>query len=337
MSFKVHVEPSGREFEVEEGQLLLDTALDAGLTFPYGCRSGVCGACKCKKKSGNVSYPGGTPPALNSDDERDNMILPCMATAESDLILEIHEVVGTKDIPIKTLPVRIDEEEKLSDTVMRVFLKLPATERLQFLSGQYLDILLKDGRRRSFSIANAPNNDDRIELHIKHVEGGRFTDQLFGGDMPEKTILRIEGPHGSFFLHEDSDKPVILLATGTGFAPVKAIIEHAIAEKTTRPFYLYWGGQTRSDLYLQGMAKQWAEQHDFLNFIPVLSQPDSGWSGKTGYVQDAVLQDFSDLSGYEIYACGSPAMVYGARDVLVEKAKLPKDCYYSDAFEIAGD
>lgn len=336
MSFKVHVEPSGREFEIEEGQLLLDTALDAGLTFPYGCRSGVCGACKCKKKAGEVSYPGGTPPALTSDDINADMILPCMATVAADLQLEIHEVAGVQDIPVKTLPVRIDEEEQLSDTVMRIYLKLPATERLQFLSGQYLDILLKDGRRRSFSIANAPNNDERIELHIKHVEGGRFTDQLFGGDLPEKSILRIEGPHGSFFLREDSDKPVILLATGTGFAPVKAIIEHAIAEKTTRPFYLYWGGESRNDLYLQGLANQWAAEHEFLNFIPVLSQPDSGWDGKTGYVQDAVMQDFDDLSNFEVYACGAPAMVYAGRDALVSKG-LPHENYYSDAFEIAGD
>ena len=222
--------------------------------------------------------------------------------------------------------------------VMLVELKLPASERLQFLAGQYIDILLKDGRRRAFSLANAPHDDACLQLHIRHMAGGFFTDQVFG-TMKERDILRFNGPHGSFFLREDSSKPIVLVAGGTGFAPVKAIIEHAIAEKCERPITLYWGGRRPVDLYLRELAEQWAASQAQIRFVPVISEasPDDGWSGRTGFVHEAVLADFPDLSGHQVYVCGSPAMVAAARRDFSARAGLPEAEFFADAFELARD
>jgi len=222
--------------------------------------------------------------------------------------------------------------------VMRVYLKLPETERLQFLAGQYIDVLMPDNKRRSFSLANAPHDDELLELHIRHIDGGRFTDKLFGHEIGEKSILRIEGPHGQFFLREDSERPIIFVAGGTGFAPIKGIIEHAFAEGVSREMYLYWGVRSRKDLYMLELVNKWVSEHGNFHFVPVLSDPlpDDAWDGRIGYVTDAIMADFDDLSKYDIYAGGAPAMVYAGRDAFVTKG-MDQERYYSDAFEIAGD
>lgn len=338
MSYTVLVQPSGHTFSVEANETILDGALRHGFAFPYGCRNGACGSCKGKLLSGTVDHGPSLPPALSEDDIANGQALFCVARATSDISVEVREVGAAKDIPIKTLPCRLAKKERLAHDVIRIKLKLPATERLQFLAGQYIDILLKDGKRRSFSLANAPHDDELLELHIRHVVGGRFTDPLFSGEMQEKALLRLEGPLGSFFLREDSERPMIMLAGGTGFAPIKAIVEHAIAEEIHRPIHIYWGVRAKRDLYLAELPQQWAETHDNIHFTPVLSEPmeDDNWQGRTGFVHEAVLADFQDLSAYEVYACGPPVMISAAKTGFSTQG-LDPDNFYSDAFEIAGD
>jgi CDP-4-dehydro-6-deoxyglucose reductase len=260
------------------------------------------------------------------------MALFCTARPLTDVVIECREVGAARDIPIKTMPCRVNKIEKIAHDVMLLHLKLPANERLQFLAGQYIDILLKDGKRRSFSLANAPHDDDFLQLHIRHIPGGLFTDQVFNS-MQEKAILRFEGPHGSFFLREDSTKPIILIAGGTGFAPIKGILEHAFQAHSKREMVLYWGVRSLRDLYMPHLAGQWQQAHPHFTFIPVLSEPlpEDNWPGRTGLVHQAVLDDFADLSGYQVYACGAPQMVNAARQAFAAKG-MPEDEFFADAF-----
>ncbi|MBI5938409.1 MAG: CDP-6-deoxy-delta-3,4-glucoseen reductase [Betaproteobacteria bacterium] len=329
MSFEVTIQPSGHKFTVEADQTVLSAALDAGFALPYGCRNGACGACKGKLLAGQVEYGDIQPGSLSDDDKHRGLALFCSAKPKSDLVIEAKEVGAAKDIPVKTLPCRIERMERLADDVMQLFLKLPSNERLQFLPGQYIDFLLKDGKRRSFSLANAPEEDALLELHVRHVAGGEFTEHVFN-TMQVKDIMRINGPLGSFFLRE-SDKPAIFLATGTGFAPIKSILNHAFHHEVDRPLVLYWGARKLQDMYLANVASQWQQKYGNFSFIPVLSQATADWAGRTGYVQDAVLADFADLSGYQVYACGSPAMVDAARKACLGHG-LPEDEFFSDAF-----
>jgi len=334
MSFKIRVMPRGREFTAGEEESVLDAALRHGFNFPYGCRNGACGACKGKLLEGEVRYAD-EPMALTEEERADNWVLFCQAIPTGDITIEVNIIEPEEPIRIRTMPVKVAKLNRVSEDVMQLFVKLPEAERLQYRAGQYVDFLLEDGRRRAFSIANPPHHDELLEFHIKHVAGGRFTDRLFGG-MSEKEILRIEGPHGSFFLREDSDRPIIMLATGTGFGPVKAIVEHAIAEGSKRPIHIYWGARTRDGLYMDKMVRTWTEQHENIRYIPVLSRPDEQWDGRTGYVQDVALSDFDSLRDFEVYACGHPAMVHAAKKAMVEKGLDPEHCF-SDAFEWAKD
>jgi CDP-4-dehydro-6-deoxyglucose reductase len=232
----------------------------------------------------------------------------------------------------------VQKLQKLADDVMLMQLKLPANERLQFLAGQYIDFLLKDGKRRSYSIANPPHSDEFIELHLRHVPGGRFTDHVFSA-MKEKDILRFEGPHGSFFIREESDKPIIFVAGGTGFAPIKGMLEHLFAEESGRQMILYWGARAKKDIYLPEAPILWQQRHSNFSFIPVLSDPSPGdqWQGRRGYVHQAVLEDFNDLSGFEVYACGAPVMVDSARSAFTQTRGLPEDAFYADSFVYQAD
>jgi CDP-4-dehydro-6-deoxyglucose reductase len=326
--------PSGREFTVENDETILDGALRNGLAFPYGCRGGACGACKAKLLDGNISYED-EPMGLSQEEQADSISLLCVAKAASDISVEIKEVGAVEEIPVKTLPTKVASMERLNDDVMSLHLSLPESERMQYLAGQYVEFILEDGRRRAFSIANAPHDDETLEFHIRHIEGGEFTSHVFD-DMSEGEILRIEGPLGTFFLREDSERPIIMLATGTGFGPIKGIIEHAIAEHSHRPITLYWGARSKDGLYMHELAQKWADENANIEYRPVLSQPDEDWDGRTGYVQDAVIADFDDLSSFEMYACGHPQMVHSAKDALVIKG-LDADHCYSDAFEWAKD
>ena len=333
MSHQITVQPSGRSFSAEPDETLLDAALRQGLTLPYGCKDGACGACKGKVLSGQVDHGKSQPHALSDTEKAEGKTLYCCAKAESDLVIECKQMTLAGDIPVKTLPSRIEKMERLAPDVIEMFLRLPANERLQFWAGQYIDILLRDGKKRSFSLANAPHDDEFLQLHIRHVPGGLFTEQVFT-TMKARDILRFNGPHGSFYLREESTKPVILLAGGTGFAPIKAIVEHAIAEKCTRPLHVYWGAKARIDLYQNALAEQWASQHANIKYVPVLSEPSASdnWDGRTGFVHQAVVADFPDLSGYQVYACGSPLMIDAARADFVKACRLPEEEFFADAF-----
>lgn len=338
MSFQVSIASSQHSFQTEAGETILDAALRQGLTLPYGCRDGACGACRGKVLSGEIEHGKAQAHALTSDDRTAGFALFCCATAQSDLTIECKEVRSLQDIPVKTLPARVQKLTRAAPDVMIVELKLPASERLQFLAGQYLDILLKDGKRRAFSLANAPHDDAYLQLHIRLVEGGQFTEHVFT-TMQERDIVRLNGPHGSFFMREDSDKPMLLVAGGTGFAPIKAVVEHAIAEKCKRPMTIYWGGRQRIDLYLLQLAEQWAAGHDHLRFIPVLSEsaPEDAWAGRSGLVHQAAMADFPDLSGHQVYVCGAPAMVAAARRDFIGQCKLPDNEFFADSFDFAND
>jgi CDP-4-dehydro-6-deoxyglucose reductase len=337
MPFKITIEPSGHTFTAEAGETVLESALREGFTLPYGCRNGACGSCKGKVLAGQVDYGDYQSATLTDEDKANGLALFCCARPLSDLVIESREIGATKDIQVKTIPCRVQKLEKVSPDVAVLSLKLPASERLQFLAGQYIDILLKDGKRRSFSLANAPHDDEFLQLHVRHVAGGTFTDYVFN-QMQEKAILRFEGPLGTFFLREDSDKAIILLATGTGFAPIKGIVEHAMFTGIKRPITLYWGGRHKGDLYMFDLAEKWAAEHANFKFVPVLSRPaaEDHWTGRTGHVQDCALADHPDLTQCQVYACGSPVMVAEAHKTLVA-AGLPDEEFYSDAFTFAKD
>lgn len=338
MSFQISIEASPHNFQAEPGETILDAALRQGLAMPYGCRDGACGACRGKVLSGQVDHGKAQTHALSEADRAAGFALFCCASAQSDLCIESREVRSLTDIPVKTLPARVQKMTLAAPDVMLLELKLPANERLQFLAGQYIDILLKDGKRRAFSLANAPHDDDCLQLHIRRVPGGQFTEHVFT-EMKERDILRLKGPHGSFYLREDSTKPMLLVAGGTGFAPIKAIVEHAIAEKCPRPIHIYWGGPQRADLYLLPLAEAWAAEHPQLRFVPVLSDPSSAdtWNGRTGFVHRAAMQDFPDLSGHQVYVCGSPAMVAAAKTDFVGQCQLPEDAFFADSFDFSRD
>ncbi len=334
MSFKITVEPSGHVFSVNDGETILDAALRHGLSFPYGCRNGGCGACKGKVVAGEVSYPAGQPGCLSDTEEAIGQVVVCQARPLGDVVLEVHEIGKSKDVPIRRYPTKVVQMEQLSEDVMRLCLKLPENDRMLFLAGQYIDIILPDGRRRSFSLANAPHNDEVLELHVRHVEGGEFTGYVFG-QMKEKDIVQIEGPYGDFYLREESPRPMLFLAGGTGFAPIKGIIEHALQEGVSRPMTLYWGTRTAADQYLAGLVEGWQHQGG-LNYVPVLSEPEAGDGGRHGFVHQAVVEDVADVGGYDVYVSGPPVMVAAAREAFMQRG-LPKGQFYFDSFEFASD
>jgi CDP-4-dehydro-6-deoxyglucose reductase len=338
MSFHVTVQPSGHQFSCEDSDTILAAAIRAGVGLPYGCKSGACGTCKGKLLSGQVTHGPHQQKALSETEEANGYSLFCCAVPHSDVVIEAREVLGVGEFPIKKLPSRVAKIDRVADDVIVLALQLPATERLQYLAGQYVEFLLKDGKRRSYSLANAPHSDENLTLHIRHMPGGLFTDQVFN-TMKERDILRFEGPLGTFFLREDSDKPMVLLASGTGFAPIKAIIEHAAHKKTDRAMTLYWGGRRPKDLYLHALCEQWAANIPNFRYVPVISDatPEDGWNGRSGFVHRAVLEDLPDLSGHQVYACGAPIMVDSAKRDFVAQGGLPAEEFYADAFTSEAD
>jgi CDP-4-dehydro-6-deoxyglucose reductase, E3 len=334
MSFKAELTEQKDSFIINENETILEAALRQNHNLPYGCRNGACGSCKAKITKGSITYPNGLPEGITAEEDKQSLALLCKAHANNDLQIESRVVESSQDIKLRQLPCRVTTCEKLNHDVIRLILELPKTERLQFLAGQYIDILMKDGKRRSFSLANPPHEDQRLELHIRYYEGGLFSEYAFK-DLKDKALLRIEGPLGQFTLQE-SDRPIIMIAGGTGFAPVKSLVEHALEKNDLRPIHIYWGARTKSDLYFNDVVNQWSIDHDHIKYIPVLSEVDSliDWDGKTGFVHEAVLEDYSDLSGHDIYACGPPPMV----NAVVEsfpKQGLNKERLFSDSFEFA--
>lgn len=333
MSCKVTVQSTSHEFTVEDGESVLDGALRQGVGLPYGCRNGFCGACKCKVAEGSVSYdeaPGG----LSEEDRVAGHAFLCKAKPEGDLTIEVEELEA-EEIKPEVFTAKVVKLERLADDVMMVGLGLPESERLQFRAGQYIDLFMADGRKRAFSLANAPHCDEMLELHIRHVEGGEFTGWVFDG-MKLGDELKFEGPLGSFHLREESERPILLVGGGTGFAPLKGIVEHAFAEGVKNEMRLYWGARGEKDLYLDELPKSWDAINGHFHYVPVLSQPGDSWSGRGGWVHEAVAADIEDLSGFDVYMSGPPAMIDSAKTLFMERG-VPEDRIFSDAFEFAND
>jgi len=336
MTYRISLQPGDHAFDAAADQTVLEAALGAGLLLPHSCRDGACGACKGKVLAGTVDYGKYSAGALSTADQAEGYALFCCARPNSDLVIEARNVTRAGDIPVKKLPSRVQKLQRLADDVMLLDLKLPASENFQFRAGQYIDILLANGQRRSFSIANAPHDASHLELHVRRIDGGSFTGHVFEG-MKEKDILRIEGPLGSFWLREDSQRPIVMVAGGTGFAPIKGMIEHAIAVGLQRPITLYWGARDRAGLYLDELARSWEGVLPGLRYIPVLSdeKPAETWDGRRGLVHQAVLDDFAQLADHEVYACGAPAMIDAARKTFCGQRQLPEDAFFADAFTFA--
>ncbi len=337
--FQITVEPSGRSFAVAAGEVILAAGIRQGINLPYGCKDGACGSCKCKKISGSVTHGVHQSKALSDEEEAQGFVLTCCAMPSSDVVLESRQVTSEGAFAVKKMPTRVSLMERKSDDVMRLLLQMPANEPFQYHAGQYIEFLLRDNKRRSYSMANAPHRlaEGGLELHVRHMPGGLFTDQVFGS-LKERDILRIEGPYGSFYLREDSARPIILLASGTGFAPIKAIIEEMQFKGSTRATTLYWGGRRPSDLYMNDWVNAKLLEMPNLAYVPVVSDatPEDGWTGRAGFVHQAVLQDVPDLSNHQVYACGAPIVVESAqRDYLA--AGLPVDEFYADSFTSEAD
>ena len=341
MPFTVSLQPSGRSFTVDRDEPILSAAIRQGVGLPYGCKDGACGSCKCRLLEGRVIHGAHQTRALSADEEGAGLILTCQAAPQTDVVLEVRTVPGAGEFAIRKMPCRVIRIDRPARDVAILHLQLPANDPLRYHAGQYVEFILQGGVRRSYSMANAPHTQGErpaIELHLRHLVGGLFTDHVFGA-LKEKDILRIEGPFGSFFLREDSPKPMVLLASGTGFAPIKAIVEHLLWKRSERPAVLYWGCRSRRDLYLHEWALDAAERLPSLTYIPVLSEPetDEAWSGRTGFVHHAVMHDLADLSGHQVYACGAPLMVEAAERDFVAACGLPKDEFYADSFTSEAD
>lgn len=344
-ALQITVQPSGRSFSALAGESILAAAIHAGVALPYGCKDGACGSCKCQKLEGSIQHGTYQAKALSPEEEAAGWVLTCCALAQTDIVLESRQVTDERALPIKKMPVRVTSLTPQSPDVVQLRLQLPANEAFVYHAGQYIEFVLRDGARRAYSMANAPQPQatapakaSTVDLHIRHMPGGRFTDHVFTS-MKEKEILRIEGPFGSFYLRENSPKPIILLASGTGFAPIKALIEQLQLTHSPRSVVLYWGGRRPLDLYMDAWVREQVAKMPSLGYVPVVSDalPEDGWKGRIGFVHQAVLDDFADLSGYQVYACGAPMMVESARTAYTTKRNLPAEEFYADAFTSEAD
>jgi CDP-4-dehydro-6-deoxyglucose reductase len=345
----VRIEPHGRTLRVAAAQPLLEAALAAGLNLPHSCKSGHCSSCRARLLAGEIRYPGGRPLGLTEQEERAGQILLCQARAQSDLTVEARLIAAVADVEIKTLPCRIAALRSLAADVMQVRLRLPAVERLRFHAGQYLDVLLPDGRRRSFSIASPPHDSELIELHVRRVSGGGFTERLFApaagapagsamdAPLTVGSLLRIEGPIGQFTYREGAG-PVLMVAGGTGFAPLKSMLRHALERGVRRPIHLYWGARHAHDVYEEAQVLEWVRRHPQLTFTAVLSEATAAEAAhqRSGFVHEAVLADHADLAGFEVYAAGPPAMIEAMRASFPRQG-LPLERLYFDSFDYAPD
>lgn len=336
--FQVKNINSGAIFTVNEGESVLTAALRQGVMLPYSCKNGTCGSCKGRLESGEVHYPFHPPLALSREEIGEGGALLCQAEPIEDLVIHIREIEAVRDIQVRKMPARVIEKTLLTEDVMRIRIKLPDAQRLQFLAGQYLDILLPDGKRRAFSIASAPHCEDEIELHIRHVEGGGFTGWVFD-ELKERDILRIEAPLGTFFIRNDkTERPMILMGGGTGFAPLKSMIEDLLAHHDNRPLHLFWGVRNGAELYMHEQAQQWAEQNEHIRYTSALSEPgsDAPAGSFTGFVHEAVLKQYPDLSAFDIYMSGPPAMIDAGRAAFLEHGAEKRRIYF-DSFEFGLD
>jgi CDP-4-dehydro-6-deoxyglucose reductase len=341
MSFTVTLLPAERSFTVERDEAILAAAIRQGVGLPYGCRDGACGSCKSRLLQGRVIHGAHQLKARSAAEEEQGFVLTCCATPQTDCVVQAREVPGAGEHPVLKLPSRVLAIERPAPDVAVLRMQLPANQNLQYRAGQYVEFILRDGSRRSYSMASAPHrlgSPPVVELHVRHMPGGKFTDQVFS-TLKERDILRLEGPFGSFFLREDSVKPIVLLASGTGFAPIKALIEHMQHKGFDRPAVLYWGGRRPRDLYMHAWCEEQVAQMPNLRYVPVVSDalPEDSWRGRTGFVHRAVMQDLPDLSGHQVYACGAPIVVESAERDFVARCGLPADEFFADSFTSEAD
>jgi len=339
MTFKITFDPSGRSYVAAPEKTLLDSGLEAGITLPYNCRAGTCRTCMGRIVEGKVDFGNAHPFYLTEDQKAAGCALLCKAKPLSDLVIQIEEV-NVQHVKPRRVPCRVKRITHPAPGIAIVELRLPLNEHLRFAPGQFIDVLLPDGKKRSYSIANPPRAEGVIdlELHIRHIPGGLFTDRLFSTSM-EGTLMEFNGPFGSFYLREDSDKPIILVASGTGLAPIKAIVQYTQQRNLNRPMTLYWGCRKRGDLYIDEMVQGWKEALPNFDYVPVLSDtlPEDHWQGRTGLVHQAVMDDFPDLANFQVYACGAPVMVDAARRDLVQSRGLPEREFFADSFVTAAE
>ena len=331
MTHQVYLVDRPVSFSVEEGETLLAAGLRQHLALPFGCQSGGCGSCRVRLAEGEVEYPF-APPALSQGEIDAGYILMCLARAKSDLKLDLHQPPQVEELRPRKLPSRVMYKRMLSHDVIQLMLKLPKGDNLRYLPGQYLDILLEDGRRRSFSIANAPNGET-LELHLRIAPGGRFAKWVLE-EMQEKAILRLEAPLGAFYVREDSERPIIIMAGGTGFSPAKAMLEELLPKQNARNVHLFWGGRAQQDLYMDAEVRAWLAQYPQFRYTPVLTEPDADWNGETGFVHEAVLRAYPVLTGQEMYLCGPPVMVQAGKKAFLA-AGLDADHLFYDSFDYA--
>ncbi|ETF01537.1 flavin oxidoreductase [Advenella kashmirensis W13003] len=331
MSHTIQVMDHDVAFNGEAGRTVLDSAIAAGYELPYSCRTGICGSCRCRLVSGEVQ--GDTGAGLSEQERREGHVLLCQAKPRSDLMIAVREIKPIDRSAIKTVMARVYRKLQAAEDVTVLQLRFPAGTRVKFKAGQYLSIRLADGSLRHFSMANPPHQNDGVELHIRQVPGGRFSQEVVGA-LAEGDFLELSMPFGEFYLREEHDKPIVLLASGTGFAPIKSIVEDAVRRKLARPMVLYWGARRAEDLYRIELPRKWEAQLPWFSFVPVLSEPGSAeqWQGRTGFVHQAAMDDIPTLAHFEVYACGAPGMISAARQDFVYERGLDRDAFYCDAF-----
>ena len=336
MHSRITLLPSGQVITAEDGETILDAALRAGINLPHSCKGGHCASCRARVISGSIRYRAGRPVGLMEQEEREGFALLCQALAAAENIsVQVREIKPAADVQIRHLPCRIERLQPLASDVMAVFLRLPAVETFAFAAGQYIDVMLAGNRRRSFSIANPPHDADFLELHVRRVANGEFTNQIFGNDRL-KTLLRIEGPLGQFWFREDSDRPAILVGGGTGYAPLRSMLRHLLERGDRRPLHLYWGAQAREGLYEDAILRDWCMRYPNLAYTPVLAAvpENDSWTGRKGWVHAVVLEDHPSLRDVDVYAAGPPAMIEGLRTDFAARGLPPAQLFF-DSFDFA--
>ncbi len=320
-----------RTFRQAETQTILDAAALGGIQLPYSCKTGRCSTCKCKVIDGQT-YALHDEIGLTEDDKAAGWILSCVRSAKTDLLLDIEDL-GDTSLPIpRTAPCRIQSLNFLTRDVLCISLRLPPAVDFTFLPGQYIDVIGPNGVRRSYSLSNAPATDKILHLHVRAVPGGELSQYWFN-QAKANDLIRLHGPLGTSFLRQISGLDLIFLATGTGIAPIKAMLEglaNTPVHEQPRSVTVYWGGRVEEDLYLRNLDEL-PGKNTPCRFVPVLSRADASWSGARGHVQDALLQASPDLAQAVVYACGSEAMINSARAILVDNG-LPQARFHSDAF-----
>ena len=339
LQHQLRIIPHQRTVVASADRSLLDAALQAGLNLPHSCKSGHCSSCRARLIEGEFHYPHGRPAGITAEEADRGFLLLCQARARSDLTVEARVIARVGAVEIKTLPCRIARLRRLAPDVMAVFLRLPAVEALEFQPGQYLDVLIEGDRRRSFSIASPPHDAQLLEIHVRHVAGGSFTRRLFdaapaGEGLREGSLLRIEGPIGQF-VYRDDPRPALLIAGGTGFAPLKSILRHVLERGGTRALQLYWGARRAVDLYEAPLIESWLARYPNFTFTSVLSEAGAeDGAARRGFVHEAVLADHPRLAGHEVYAAGPPAMIEAIRTHFPARGLAP-DALYFDSFDYA--